>query len=98
MARSIEVRQQPQKRGLVVYAAPLAQVTPALRFATKLRQRSREFAHVSFAHVKGMVSHVREQREKLLPLFGQSNAASSILWRARCEELDRKTSSVMVGT
>jgi hypothetical protein len=95
MARSIDVRQPPQPRGLAVYASPLASITPVLRFTTQLRERRDEFDSY-FGHSAGMVRHVCERRQRLLPLFGKADATSLILAQARRERLDRKASSAMV--
>lgn len=95
MARSIDVRQPPQARGLAVYASPLASITPVLRFSTQLQQRQYEFDSY-FGHSANIARFVRERRERLLPLFGKADAAAPILAQARCEWLDRKTSSAMI--
>jgi hypothetical protein len=58
---------------LVVYEKPLAKVTPALRFATQLGERRREFDFY-FGHSAEAVPRVIEHRAKFLPLFGRADA------------------------
>jgi hypothetical protein len=95
MKSEIITRRAPRS-GLTVYSTALAPIEPVFRFATTLVDRTQEFDSL-FAHSAGMASHLRERRDRLLPLFMRAEAASSILLDAYSEKLDRKTASAMVG-
>jgi hypothetical protein len=84
-----------------VYQRPLAQVTPALHFATQLQRSPShfEFAHCGTpSHDARGVPYAIEQRNKFLPKFAQADDARGVLNVAcRWAPPDRKTASAMIG-
>jgi hypothetical protein len=97
MSRSIE-RYEPPPQGLAIYEKPLASITPALHFATQLRERYGDLGSTSVAHCKEMAPFASKERAKYLAEFARADAAEMVLSRANnLARPDRKMTSVMVG-
>jgi len=87
------------RRALTAYEKPLAPLTPALRFATQLKEHSRE-VDVWFSHEVAMVSFARDKRNKFIDMFGRADEARSILSNAGqmyAGRPSRKMASAMIG-
>jgi hypothetical protein len=98
MPSSVDLLQPQEARAISIYEAPLAKITPALRFGTQLRSRDGEFSNIFFGHERGMVPYAREHRTKWLAQFGPAVAASSIITDALNVKLERKVATMMIST
>lgn len=95
MGNSIERYQPPRAKPLAVFEQPLARITPALNFGTRLVERRDNYCW--FAHSARMLPFVTEHRRKYIRDFWPADRAYLILGRKVQESLDRKSAAAMIA-